>query len=211
MIIHSETPKKAFNEWREEESRNISDFIKKLPSDFFRLTDALTVARTRKMIEDQVGQRLTFPEKEKPVNLFVTPRQIGNFDTFEEMSDHFPPMLSGYQPSFYVEQEEEVDLLRDQRQRDRFLVKMMYILMVKRLESSWFSFMSTVGKILAHHENALNKINSYQEMKSDDILDDASQIRLFELDEDTRITLNAYRAFFEESVISLPKSENLLV
>ena len=61
----------------------------------------------------------------------------------------------------------------------------MYILMVKRLESSWFSFMSTVEKILAHHENALNKINRYQEMKSDNILDDASQIRLFELDEDT--------------------------
>ncbi|MCP4109273.1 MAG: DEAD/DEAH box helicase family protein [Desulfobacteraceae bacterium] len=174
--------KNAFNEWREEHTGKIGDFIKKLPSGFFRLTDSLTVARTRKMIAGQTD--LIFPKKEKPINVFVTPKQIGNFDTFEEMSDHFPTMLSAYQPSFYVEQEEDIDLLRDQRQRDRFLVKMMYILMIKRLESCWLSFKSTVEKISAHHENALDKINKYQEMKSDVILEDTSD-DVFEVDEDT--------------------------
>ena len=61
--------------------------------------------------------------------------------------------------------EEEKDILHDERQRDRFLVKMMYILMVKRLESSWFSFYSTVEKIKDHHQNALDKIKAYQEDK----------------------------------------------
>lgn len=160
------TAQKVFNEWREDPSPKIGDFIKKLPANFFTLTDSLIVARTRKMIDGkQTG--LTFPIKTKPVNLFVTPSQLGNFESFEELFDHFPPMLSGYQPSFYLEDDktEGKDVLYDERQRDRFLVKMMYILMVKRLESSWYSFDSTVGKIKDHHQNALDKIKAYQNGK----------------------------------------------
>jgi len=48
----------------------------------------------------------------------------------------------------------------------------MYILMVKRLESSWFSFYSTVEKIKNHHQNALDKIKSYQESKKNQSFDD---------------------------------------
>lgn len=153
-----------FNEWRKDDNPKIGDFIKKLSgNDFFRLTDSLLVARTRKMVESQETD-LIFPVKNKPVNLFVTPHQLGNFDTFEELFDHFPPMLSGYQPAFYADDgsEKTKDILRDEKQRDRFLVKMIYILMVKRLESSWFSFYSTVEKIKDHHQNALDKIKSYQ-------------------------------------------------
>lgn len=177
------TAQKVFNEWREEPSPRISDFIKKLPANFFTLTDSLIVARTRKMIEGQ-QTGLTFPAKTKPVNLFVTPSQLGNFESFEELFDHFPPMLSGYQPSFYLEEEdeEEKDVLHDERQRDRFLVKMMYILMVKRLESSWYSFYSTVEKIKDHHQNALDKIKAYQEGKANSKLNEKDE-NLFDDDD----------------------------
>jgi hypothetical protein len=177
------TAQKAFNEWREEPTPRIGDFIKKLPSNFFTLTDSLIVARTRKMIEgQQIG--LTFPIKTKPVNLFVTPSQLGNFESFEELFDHFPPMLSGYQPSFYLEDEKngDKDVLHDERQRDRFLVKMMYILMVKRLESSWYSFYSTVEKIKGHHQNALDKIKLFQEGKANGKIEN-QDIDLFDDDE----------------------------
>lgn len=160
------TAQKVFNEWRQENTPKISDFIKKLPASFFTLTDSLIVARTRKMIEgEQAG--LSFPIKTKPINLFVTPSQLGNFESFEELFEHFPPMLSGYQPSFYLDDKKtkEKSILHDERQRDRFLVKMMYILMVKRLESSWYSFYSTVKKIKDHHQNSLDKIKLYQEGK----------------------------------------------
>ncbi|QGY42175.1 helicase [Maribellus comscasis] len=173
----------AFNEWKEDTNPKITDFIKKLPANFFTLTDSLTVARTRDMINGHQTE-LVFPEKAKPVNLFVTPQQLGNFDTFEELFDHFPPMLSGYQPSFYVDiDESEKDVLHDERQRDRFLVKMMYILMVKRLESSWFSFYSTVGKIKDHHQNTIDKINDYLrnkdnvDIETDDVLIDDEEMQ----------------------------------
>jgi SNF2 family DNA or RNA helicase len=161
-----------FNEWRRDQKPQIGDFIKKLSgNDFFRLTDSLLVARTRKMVESQQTD-LVFPVKTKPQNLFVTPHQLGNFETFEELFDHFPPMLSGYQPAFYLDDRIGIkkDILRDEKMRDRFLVKMIYILMVKRLESSWSSFYSTVEKIKNHHQHALDIIKAYQTNKSKMVL-----------------------------------------
>ncbi len=185
---------KSFNDWREETDPKIGEFIKKLPANFFTLTDSLTVARTRSMIEGQ-QTGLDFPVKAKPDNIFVTPKEIGNFESFEELFDHFPPMLSGYQPAFYAESFEEkkkrqkakqegkteVSVIEDEVQRDKFLVKMMYILMVKRLESSWFSFQSTVGKILDHHQNALNRIKLYEENKENGELN--NELDVFEGDD----------------------------
>ena len=178
------TAQKVFNDWRGQKNPQISTFIEKLPGNFFRLTDALTVARTRVMIEGEQTE-LHFPDKAKPENIFVTPSQLGNFESFEELIDHFPPMLSGYQPSFYIEAAEtnEIDILHDEKQREFFLVKMMYILMVKRLESSWYSFYSTVGKIRDHHQNALNKIKTYLSSKTDSTIDEGSETTLFDGDD----------------------------
>ena len=175
------TAQREFNKWREEDNPKIGDFIKKIPSDFFTLTDSLIVARTRKMIEGQ-QKELVFPIKERPVNLYVTPHQFGNFESFEELFDHFPPMLSGYQPSLYLEEDGNSDVLHDEKQRDHFLVKMLYILMVKRLESSWSSFYSTVQRIKLHHQNVLNMIRNYQGQKKNSSIDNEGSV-LFNEDE----------------------------
>ena len=179
-----------FNEWRKDHNPKIGDFIKKLSgNDFFRLTDSLLVARTRKMVESQETD-LIFPVKNKPENLFVTPHQLGNFETFEELFEHFPPMLSGYQPAFYLDDDSGVkkDVLRDDKLRDRFLVKMIYILMVKRLESSWFSFYSTVDKIKDHHQNALDKIKGYQANKAKNVVLENEVINLDDDQNDDEFT-----------------------
>ncbi|MCD6336853.1 MAG: DEAD/DEAH box helicase family protein, partial [Candidatus Marinimicrobia bacterium] len=170
------TAQRAFNNWKNEENPKISEFIKKLPSQFFTLTDALTVARTRKMIQGQEAS-FVFPKNEKPLNLFVTPKEIGNFETFEELFEHFPPMLSAYQPSLYVDDDEneKKSVTHDEKQRDHFLVKMMYILMVKRLESSWYSFYSTVEKIKERHQQTLDLIKAYNENKINGIFEDTDQ------------------------------------
>ncbi|MEG5033323.1 helicase-related protein [Microcoleus sp. AT3-D2] len=179
-----------FNEWRKDDNPTIGDFIKKLSgNDFFRLTDSLLVARTRKMVESQETD-LMFPIKNKPVNLFVTPHQLGNFETFEELFEHFPPMLSGYQPAFYLDEDSGVkkDILRDEKLRDRFLVKMIYILMVKRLESSWFSFYSTVEKIKDHHQNTLDKIKVYQASKAKTVILENDPLNLDDEQNDDEFT-----------------------
>ena len=186
----------AFNTWIQNPDPKLGDFIKLLPANFFKLTDALTVARTRKMIEGHQDE-LIFPTKTRPENIFVTPKQIGNFESFEELFDQFPPMLSGYLPSLYTETREEriariekkskgtksnKPAIEDEQQRDMFLVKMMYILLVKRLESSWFSFQSTVDKILAHHQNALDRIKEYESTKKETIVE-SNETEVFGEDE----------------------------
>jgi superfamily II DNA or RNA helicase len=175
------TAQKGFNEWVMESDPKIGEFIKKLPVNFFKLTDALIVARTRKLIAGHQNN-LYFPRKSKPENIFITPSQIGNFESFEELFDHFPPNLCGYSPSFYVRDYSKPDILHDEKQRDRFLIKMMYILMVKRLESSWYAFKLTVEKIHAHHQNALDRIKNYQETKTENNFKE-DQLFLFEDDE----------------------------
>lgn len=204
-----------FNKWRGLPNPKLSDFIKVLPDNFRKLTDTFIVARTRKMIEGQQSG-LEFPKKIPPIaggiseNIFVTPRQMGNFESFEELFAHFPPLLSGYQPSYYTEslqekkakekkrkeakskgEKVEINVLEDQQQRDKFLVKMIYILMVKRLESSWSAFYSTSVKILTHHQNAFNKIKEYQKNKKNQKLVSGADNDYFEEtdDETPEITL----------------------
>lgn len=156
---------KKFWDWSKEKNPKISDFVNALPANFFRLTDALTVARTRKMIAGHQSG-LFFPEKTPPKNIFVTPKDIGNFETFEELFNSFPPTLSAYQPSSYTaDYDENLSILDDEKQRDFFLVKMMYILMVKRLESSCSAFQITINNILHHHQYVLDLIKEYQTNK----------------------------------------------
>jgi len=167
IFILFRSANECFNEWKTELNPTINSFVKRLKeTDFFKLTDALTVSRTRKMIEGTVAG-LVFPKKNKPLNYFVTPDKIGNFESFDELLECFPPNLSAYQPAFYTEQPKDVAVIYDEKLRDRFLAKMIYILMAKRLESSWFSFFSTVKKIRDYHQLVLDSLNNYKTKKEE--------------------------------------------
>ncbi len=173
----------VFKRWAQSGDRSVSNFIREIPGQFFELTNNLLVARTRKLVKEQ-QDGLYFPKKAKPENLWITPGYIGNYESFDELFRHFPKELSGYQPSRYIIQEANIKKTEDEQQRERFLVKMMYILMVKRLESCWSSFHTTVQRILNHHQNALNKIREYEKQQKDsEALEREHQLNLFEDDE----------------------------
>ncbi|MBV6439222.1 MAG: RNA polymerase-associated protein RapA [Saprospiraceae bacterium] len=183
---------KKFRDWSLSKNPQISIFVKSLPANFFSLTDALTVARTRQMIEG-IQNGLNFPKKMPPKNLFVTPKEIGDYESFEELFDEFPPKLSGYMPSLYLDDnDDEKSPLEDEKQRDFFLVKMMYILMVKRLESSWAAFQTTVEKIRAHHQQVLDRIKIYQEEKKQAAFDSGAQMNLFDDDDELQNELETH-------------------
>ncbi len=183
---------KKFRDWSIRKNPQISDFVKSLPANFFSLTDALTVSRTRPMIEG-MQNGLDFPKKMPPKNLFVTPKEIGDYESFEELFEQFPPKLSGYMPSLYLDDNENVaSPLEDEKQRDFFLVKMMYILMVKRLESSWSAFHTTVEKIRIHHQNILDNIKNYQEEKKQAAIEPGEQMSLFEDDDELQNELEIF-------------------
>ena len=152
---------REFNQWATSENKKISKFIEKLPPEFIRLTDSLTVARTRNMIEN-----LKFPKKKKPQNIFVTPKDIGDFTTFKDMLDSLPPKLTAYKPAFYIE-EDTTDVTHNEKLRDKALVKMIYILLAKRFESSWKSFYDTISRVNDYHQSIYNTAVKYKTNKKD--------------------------------------------
>lgn len=165
------TAQKDFNEWSKQDNRKIADFIAKLPQKFFALTDSLLVARTRRMIQDEVG-KLDFPEKDVPINEYITPENFGELKSFDDILNALRVNLTAYRPSEYITDLKVESVLENPKQREQFLVKMMYILLVKRLESSWFSFKNTVENILVHHKNTLVKVNEYLEKKIESTIED---------------------------------------
>ena len=172
---------KHYNQWQQEKEASITELTQSFGRDFFKLTDSLIVARTRKMIVHQ-QRNLVFPTKAKPINKYITPKIMLEASTLTDLINMFPPYLAGYQPNYYTLTAEErrqrdidyqnktynKDVLNDEIQRDKFLVKMMTILLLKRLESSWYSFHSTVNNILDNHRNTLIKLQRYKEIKADD-------------------------------------------
>ncbi len=189
---------KVYNKWSKVEGAKLSNFHNQIKeSAFFRLTDHLLVARTRKNVKENFDKTLSFPFHKKPINLFKTPLKFGDVENFAELMDNLDLNLSAYLPATYTisktdrekiakekavrkEKKEKgikeksqkgVDATKDEAQREHFLVKMMLILMLKRLESSWYSFHITIERIYKHHENALNQINKYKEFKKDSIIE----------------------------------------
>lgn len=167
---------RKYSMWCDDPERTIGGFIKTLQPKFFNLTDKLIVARTRKLIEKTLGENLGFPDKEKPLNIYQGVDHFGDLKTTEQIYDAFGNLfLAAYQPSLFMEatrkKSEKVaaaEKWNDEVNRERFLVKMMGILFLKRLESSWFSLMSTVKKVLDVHETTLNKVKEFIANKKDD-------------------------------------------
>jgi ERCC4-related helicase len=171
--------------WSKKPNRKIADLIKQLGDNFFKLTDALIVARTRKLIKSEFGA-VNFPKKEKPINEYITPENIGKLKSFDEILEATKIDMTAYRPSEYILERKKGDLLaiEDEVAREKFLVKMMQILMIKRLESNWYSFKLTIEKILNHHKNALNKVNQFIEYKKEDtISEDLSEEEQEELED----------------------------
>ena len=163
---------KKYTSWCKNEDRTIGEFIKDLPPKFFNLTDKLIVARTRKMIETTLGEDLHFPKKDKPRNVYQGVDHFGSFKSTKEIYDAFDALnLTAYQPSKYLPEKvsiadmEKAGNWQDDVYREQFLVKMMGILFMKRLESSWYSCMLTVEKVLTVHENILAKVVDLKEKR----------------------------------------------
>lgn len=166
-----------YTQWCEKQDRTIGDFISMLPQKFFNMTDKLIVARTRKLIEKTLGEDLGFPEKKAPKNVYQGVDHFGEFATTKEIYDAFDNLsLTAYQPSIFLHgsrkdaRKEAKKDWDDDVNREQFLVKMMCILFLKRLESSWFSLMSTVRKVLDVHEETLAKVIEYKTKDIDCIL-----------------------------------------
>lgn len=168
---------RKYTQWCDKPDRTIGSFISMLPPRFFNLTDKLIVARTRKLIEKTLGEDLGFPQKAAPENVYQGVDHFGKLRSTNEIYSAFENLsLTAYQPSLFLPEsrkearKEAASEWGDDVNREMYLVKMMGILFMKRLESSWFSCMQTVKKVLDVHESTLQLVVDFKEKKNNGTL-----------------------------------------
>ena len=164
---------RAFMQW-ERDSGKKDALIGNLGADFLALLDAVTIARSRVHIQryyPQVQEKIGgFPERKKPKNLHPTTDSEGALsydDLYEQIGDF---RLAVYSPSLYLKDTSGLDAEKkaysfDQRDRERSLVGMMRVNLLKRLESSVHSFTLTMGRIIEKMEGLDGRIDAWREKR----------------------------------------------
>ena len=133
-----------------------------LNADFFTLLDRLTIARSRTHIEnfyrDTIDQIGGFPDRDDPQSIFPEIDLQGNFPTYQTISTQIDGYkLARFIPSNYIRPEclhHYVEGLL--RQREFNLIGMMKVNFLKRLESSVYSFATTLERTI----NEITKLES---------------------------------------------------
>ena len=167
---------KVFQKWENEcaatGKRDKAQLLESLGADFLALLDAVSIARSRDHVrrfypevETQIGG---FPERAKPVNLHPPTDSEGelSYDALHGRISDF--RLAVYMPSQYVRDTSALDAERerlhfDQRDRERWLIGMMRVNLLKRLESSVHSFTLTMERIVAKMDALDKRIDAWIE------------------------------------------------
>jgi SNF2 family DNA or RNA helicase len=165
---------KVFSAWARKQGadRKTSDLLEKLSAAFFKLLDELTIARSRKHIQkyykETIAQLGGFPKRDKPLSLYPEIDIQGLFLSYDKLNSEIGQYkLSLFNPSKYVQdkyREEYTTSTHDpfsQADREKFLIGMMKVNFLKRLESSVKSFEITMGNTISKIESLEQKIHDY--------------------------------------------------
>ena len=167
-----------FTHWTKKPAaqRNTRDLIHELGSDFFKLLDGLSIARSRSQIKRYYAKELAslggFPERDKPRAEYPDIDADGTFLTFHQLDEKISTLtLSLYHPSAKLKDNlpaavREAYALKignfDQSGRERILIAMMKINFLKRLESSIDSFRLTLERTIGKIDTLIAKIEAFQ-------------------------------------------------
>lgn len=149
------TAQTQFSNWadsKKNKDRTVKQLLERLDSSFFKLLDELTIARSRNHIKKfyNLNSFGKFPQRLKPVSLYSVIDTKNRFYTYDDLNKKILQYrLSVFNPSAYVKEEkkkkyEEIAktqvLAFKQSDRENFLIGMMKVNYLKRLESSIESF-----------------------------------------------------------------------
>ena len=149
--------------------------LERLGADFLSLLDAVSFARSRDHIRRYYPEVTAaiggFPERAQPLNLHPVTDNKGalSYDDLHRRIGDFS--LAVYMPSQYLKDtssldEEKAKLRFDQRDRERWLIGMMRVNLLKRLESSVHSFTLTMRRILEKMDALDSLIGRWRERGS---------------------------------------------
>lgn len=199
---------KQFTDWADPKktaNRTVQGLMEKLDSGFFKLLDELTIARSRRHIEtfydmSEIGK---FPERLKPKAVYPELDTAEMFPSYDEVNKAilgyqlslFNPsayLKTGYE-SYYGERVETKKTANfSQEKREHFLIGMMKVGFLKRLESSVQSFeismLRTIDKIKALEK----RIKDFQAGIESGLIDIDVLVDLDSDDEDVMAANEAY-------------------
>lgn len=171
----------AFNQWMEfdEENRTTQNFLDKVNPGYFKLLDMLTIARSRKHIEKYYDTKAlgSFPERLKPITVKSNIDLLNSFPELQTVYDDIGGLnMAMYQPMQYIkiDKKQYYENLYDtkvkggqssfrQADREQALAKLIRANLLKRLESSVFSFSLTLGRMIDGINNTLSTIENYRQ------------------------------------------------
>lgn len=174
---------KAFNAWSklDPEDRTTDALLRTLDFDFFEVLDSVTIARSRKHIEKyyntaEIGK---FPERLKPISKRPSLTDLNSAINYNEIYEQLMLLsLVIYTPSNYIfpsKLSKYIDLTHNkgnnltQRGREQGIQRLMAINLLKRLESSVYSFNLTLKRILELIKNTIAAIDRFEQYGNADL------------------------------------------
>lgn len=170
---------RAFNDWSkwDAEDRTTDNLLRMLDFDFFEVLDSVTIARSRKHIQkyydtSDIG---TFPTRLKPLSLRPNLTDLKEAINYNEIFEQLMLLtLSIYTPSMYIHPSKAgkyADLFKDNKSltqlgREQGIKRLTAINLMKRMESSVYSFNLTLGRIKDLIENTIKIIDNYDNYSS---------------------------------------------
>ena len=170
---------KAYNTWSkfEAKDRTTENLLKLLDSDFFRVLDAVTIARSRKHIQRyydtaDIGK---FPERLKPISKSPKLTDVSGVCDYNKVYELLCKLdLSVYTPTSFIlpSCREKYELADDeyrslsQAGREQGIRRLMSINLLKRMESSVYSFNITVKKIKKLIDSKIQEIDEFIKQKT---------------------------------------------
>lgn len=166
----------AYNHWSKlpPAERTVQNLLENLSYDFFNLLDSVTIARSRKHITRYYDTKAigSFPERKTPLSFRPALVKNGAVNYKEIFSKLDELELSIYTPTEFILHsrlpkyaelfdDNKVNTGFTQANRERGIRRLMAINILKRMESSVYSFRLTVERVRASICAALQKIDSF--------------------------------------------------
>jgi SNF2 family DNA or RNA helicase len=197
---------RTFNDWAKAPGvRKTSVLLERLSAGFFTLLDELTIARSRRHIlkyyKESLKQVGHFPDRQKPESVFSAIDSAGRFPSYDRLNDDIIAyQLSLFRPSEYLLPEhhalynKQLVLNFTQEQREYFLIGMMKVNFLKRLESSVHSFAITMGRTVTKIQDIEARIERFQQHQAGNPDIDLGSVELADVeDEELREALEVGR------------------
>jgi ERCC4-related helicase len=202
----------SYNVWANlpSQERTTERLLRMLDFDFFRLLDAVTIARSRKHIQQyydttDIG---TFPERLKPISRQPHLTDLNTAINYNEIFEQLQMLhLAIYAPSAFIlpsqlwkykEEDSSTGHRLSIEERELGIQRLMNMQLLKRLESSVNSFRLTLTRISDYMQETLDAIARYQKGDKKVSVDDYENVDGDEDEQDFTIGKKKNRILLED-------------